>query len=77
MELLGRLKHRNLKKGDGYEFPVTQEQIAHCLGLTPIHVNRILGDLRARGIVEIRDKTLRVYDERELTAMAELQAHQH
>jgi CRP/FNR family transcriptional regulator len=71
VEMLGRLKHRNLVKGDGYEFPPTQEQIADCLGLTSVYMSKTLSHLKQRGIVEITDKTLRILDERELIAIAE------
>lgn len=71
VELLGRLKHRNLVKGDGYEFPPTQEQIGDCLGLTPVYMSKTLSHLKQRGIVEIKDRTLRVFNEQELIAIAE------
>lgn len=43
-------------------FPLTQEEIADTLGLTPVHVNRILQDLRARGMVSSRRGGLTVLD---------------
>lgn len=70
LELFARLRHRNLTKGDGYEFPPTQPQIADCLGLTPAYVSMTLSNLRKRGILEIRDRTIKVLDERELYRVA-------
>ena len=69
-ELFTRLRHRNLTRGDGYDFAPTQPQIADCLGLTPAYVSMTLTRLRKDGVVEIRDRTLRVLNERELRRIA-------
>ena len=74
LELFTRLRYRNLTKGDGYEFPPTQPQIADCLGLTPAYVSMTLSHLRKRGILEIRDRTIRIFDERELYRIADGQS---
>jgi CRP/FNR family transcriptional regulator len=71
VEMLGRLRHRGLVKDDGFEFFATQEQIGDCLGLTSVYINRMLSHLKQRGILEIGDKTLRVFDEQALIAIAE------
>jgi CRP/FNR family transcriptional regulator len=70
LELFTRLRYRDLTKGDGYEFPPTQPQIADCLGLTPAYVSMTLTNLRKRGILEIRDRTIKIFDERELYKIA-------
>ena len=38
----------------GYALPLTQTDLAECLGLTPVHVNRVLKELREQGLVEFR-----------------------
>lgn len=70
LELFTRLRYRNLTKGDGYEFPPTQPQIADCLGLTPAYVSMTMSSLRKRGILEIHDRTIKILDERELYKIA-------
>ena len=35
----------------GYELPMTQEELADTLGLTPVHVNRTLKLLEAEGLI--------------------------
>ena len=70
LELFTRLRYRNLTKGDGYEFPPTQPQIADCLGLTPAYVSMTLTNLRKRGILEIHDRTIKILDERKLYEIA-------
>jgi CRP-like cAMP-binding protein len=41
-ELALRLKVAGLGMQTDYEMPLTQEQLADCLGLTPVHVNRTM-----------------------------------
>ncbi len=54
------------------ELPLTQELIADSLGLTPVYVNRILRDLRERGLVVLRKGTLTILDLKALAHLAEL-----
>ncbi|MEG3178888.1 Crp/Fnr family transcriptional regulator [Sphingomonas sp. RB3P16] len=41
-----------------FDFPLTQEQIGDALGLTAVHVNRMMKLLRAEGLVEIANRTM-------------------
>ena len=41
-----------------FAFPMTQEQLADALGLTPVHVNRTMQQLRYDGLVESERRTL-------------------
>jgi CRP-like cAMP-binding protein len=45
-----------------FHMPLTQQQLADYLGLTAIHVNRVLRTLREREIVVVRDGTVRILD---------------
>jgi len=45
------------------EFPLTQEDLGDTLGLTQIHVNRTLKGLREQGLMEIKNKRLKILDE--------------
>ena len=40
-----RLQVAGLAADYAYELPMTQEQLADCTGLTPVHVNRVLKEL--------------------------------
>ena len=42
------------------EFPLTQEQIGEALGITPVHANRIIKQLRQDGIVDVSKGRARV-----------------
>lgn len=50
-EFAVRMRARGLVDGDGYDLPITQEQLADALGLTPVHINRTLKVLEAEGLV--------------------------
>lgn len=51
-ELALRLDSAGLAHGGRYDIPLTQEQIADCTGLTPVHVNRVLKELARLGLIE-------------------------
>lgn len=50
-ELGCRLDAVGLTNENGYELPMTQEELADTLGLTPVHVNRTLKTLEADGLI--------------------------
>jgi len=50
-----RLEVAGLGEATDYELPMTQEQIADCVGLTPVHVNRTLRRLESEGLITRRN----------------------
>ena len=50
-EFAVRLEAQGLADEYGYELPMTQEQLADAVGLTPVHVNRTLKALEAEGLI--------------------------
>ncbi|MBV9527981.1 Crp/Fnr family transcriptional regulator [Sphingomonas sp.] len=70
-ELLVRLQVAGCAGEDDYAFPLTQIQVADCLGLTSVHVNRTLQELRKRGLVELRNRHVRLPDLGELQRLAQ------
>jgi CRP/FNR family transcriptional regulator, anaerobic regulatory protein len=54
-----------------FEFPLTQVQVAEYLGITPVHVNRIVKTFRERQIVSFRDGQAIIQDFVELRRIAE------
>jgi CRP-like cAMP-binding protein len=53
-ELYMRLGIVGMTEGDSYRLDLTQLELSECLGLTSVHVNRVLRDLREQGAVEFR-----------------------
>ncbi|HWA46339.1 MAG TPA: Crp/Fnr family transcriptional regulator [Hypericibacter adhaerens] len=73
LQLYLRLRHRQpALGGDSLALPLTQEMIGDALGLTPVHINRILRQLRERRLVVLHNKTLQVLDLEGLRRMAEV-----
>lgn len=61
-ELHVRLGLVGLAEETGYGLPLTQEELAECLGLTAVHVNRTLKELRERNLVEFRSGRVKLQD---------------
>ena len=61
-ELLVRLRAVELVEDHVFDLPVTQGELADALGITSVHVNRVLQDLRKQGLISLHGKTLRVLD---------------
>jgi len=70
-ELHARLDAVGRARPDGYELPMTQRELAECLGLTVVHANRTLQELRRRGLVEFENRQLTILDRRGLEGVAE------
>jgi CRP-like cAMP-binding protein len=51
-EVSYRLQLRGRNDLDAFEFPLTQSELADILGLSTVHVNRVLQVLRSRGLIE-------------------------
>jgi CRP-like cAMP-binding protein len=61
-EMFLRLRAVGLTSGDSCDFPLTQADIADAAGLTAVHVNRTLQDLRREGLIELQNRTLTIPD---------------
>jgi len=61
-EMLVRYRMVELTKGDSFEFPVTQTDLADATGLTPVHANRTLQKLRADGLIGLTGGVVTVID---------------
>jgi CRP-like cAMP-binding protein len=65
-ELLFRLRLAGLTNGDSCDFPLTQADLADASGLSKVHVNRTLQELRSANLIVLKGKTLVVPDLRRL-----------
>ncbi|WP_024507825.1 Crp/Fnr family transcriptional regulator [Bradyrhizobium sp. ARR65] len=57
-ELFFRLRVAGLTRDDSCEFPLTQADLADATGLSKVHVNRTLQELRSAGLIVLKGKTL-------------------
>jgi len=69
-EIFIRLRIVGMADGNSCHFPLTQVDIADATGLTAVHVNRTLQDLRRDGLIELQSRTLRIPDLEALKAAA-------
>ncbi|WP_334161222.1 Crp/Fnr family transcriptional regulator [Phenylobacterium sp.] len=74
-ELLLRLRAVDLAPGSRFDMPLTQAELADSVGLTPVHVNRVVQQLRAAGYLEWRGGVVSVLDEPGLMAFADFDAN--
>jgi len=65
-EFAVRLEARGLMSFNGFELPMTQEQLADATGLTSVHVNRVLKGLEADGLINRRRRHIHFPDWRAL-----------
>jgi len=69
-ELYIRARNIGLTDGDSFELPLTQTVIGDALGLTPIHVNRVLRKLRISGVMTLSGGALVIADIAKLAVVA-------
>lgn len=65
-EIFERMRAGQRVFNDSCAMPLTQCDLADIVGLTPVHVNRVLQQLRGQGLIELEAKWLRVPDPQNL-----------
>jgi CRP-like cAMP-binding protein len=61
-ELHQRLGTMGLVKDEQFSFPVTQSKLAEALGLSIVHINRVLQSFRAQGVLDFRKQVVTLRD---------------
>ncbi|MFA9200628.1 MAG: Crp/Fnr family transcriptional regulator [Cypionkella sp.] len=70
VELFVRLRAIGKAEGNSCHFPLIQSDLADATGITPVHVNRTLQELRREGLIELRAKRLKILDFERLMRLA-------
>jgi CRP-like cAMP-binding protein len=70
VEVGTRLEKVGLANDASFELPMTQLDIADALGLTPVHVNRVVQELRRSGLLELHKYTVALPDLKRLKEVA-------
>lgn len=70
-EFAVRLEARGLASKDGFELPMTQEQLGDATSLTPVHVNRVLKGLQSDGLISRQRRNIQFTDWRALQDTAD------
>ena len=74
-ELFIRLRTVGLTDGTSCDFPPTQLDLADATGLTSVHVNRTIQELRRDGLIELHNRKLTIPDLRALKSAAMFNAN--
>lgn len=74
MELADRLMLVGLSTETEFQCPLHQYELADSLGLTAIHINRVLRVLRERGLVSMKSGTVIIHDLQSLSKLAHYQS---
>ena len=53
-----------------FDMPATQLQLAECTGMTSVHLNRMMKELRNRGLVRTRPPAVEILDWKGLVDLA-------
>jgi len=70
-ELLVRLRTVGLVEDDEVFMPLTQNELADSVGLSTVHVNRVVQELREKDLIAWQDKRLKIRDVPRLMQFAE------
>ena len=70
LELYYRSQMQTDVDGEAVPFPICQEEIADAVGLTTVHVNRTLKEMRGEGLIECAARRLVINDEEKLAEIA-------
>ncbi|MBM1171963.1 Crp/Fnr family transcriptional regulator [Microvirga arabica] len=70
-EMFLRLRAVGLTEDDSFKLPLTQAELGDTLGLSTVHVNRVVQDLRKEGLITWRGETLVIDDWERLQELAE------
>lgn len=74
LELHDRTTTAGLEQNGRFPMPLTQEALADALGLSIVHVNRTLQQLRRDRLIEVRSGEARLLDRDALIEIADYQA---
>ena len=70
-ELRERLKVIGRADRNSFEMPLTQEQIGEALGVTAVHANRVIKQLREEGVADLHRGRVTVLDEAKFRELAD------
>lgn len=70
-EWITRLRSLGLAREYSCDLPMTQSQLADALGISTVHVNRVLKDLRSDGLISLQGSRLEILDWDGLTIAGE------
>jgi CRP-like cAMP-binding protein len=71
LEIKERMRAVGVATGSTFALPMTQSDLADALGLTPVHVNRVLKTLREEGVLEMKKAHVNLGDPDKLASIGD------
>ena len=71
LDLQQRLAWAGLCEGERFQMPLTQEMLSDILGMSIVHVNRIVKQLRAERLVDLRGGMITILEPERLRMITE------
>jgi CRP/FNR family transcriptional regulator, anaerobic regulatory protein len=72
LHLMRRVASRSVIRDERYHFPLRQQHIADSVGLTAVHVSRVLSSFRERHLLLLAGGVLQVFNREELEKIGSL-----
>ena len=72
LSLYIRENSREPANNDYIDFPITQEHIGDALGLSSIHVNRVIQEMTMKGLIKCKKKKLTILNQQALAKMGKV-----
>ncbi len=70
-EMMLRMKEAGLAQGGSCPLPITQEDVSDIAGMSPVHVNRTLQEIRGQGLISFGQGHLDIHDWDALVRLAD------
>jgi CRP-like cAMP-binding protein len=72
-EFFLRMRAVGLTEDHACQFPINQAQLGDATGMSAVHVNRSLQELRAAGLISLKGHSLKILDWAELKAQGDFE----
>lgn len=70
LEMAALYEDAGLVTGDTFEFPITQNDLSDALGMTSVHLNRVIQSLRRERLIRTHSRSITIENRPALTALA-------
>ncbi len=70
LELHTRLKAIGKTRDGEFGLPITQDELSDCLGISAVHANRVLQELRKDGLISVGRSEFHILDHQRLSELA-------
>ncbi|MEN3351327.1 MAG: hypothetical protein V7632_4962 [Bradyrhizobium sp.] len=74
-ELRRRLESIGRASNGAFRLPITQAELADCLAMSTVHVNRVLQELRRDGLIEVERSAFHLLDQPKLEELGQFDPH--